>query len=130
MSSSTSSKVYFPSAEWATIQGETFGEGVQKNTYDINGHDLRVFNLITSNEGRWNSQKMKDYLEGAFNLPCVPILDNSFTLPDTVEELREYVNSQPSTINGKMKEGIVFRTQDGVQSFKCVSPEYLLKYHS
>jgi len=28
-----------------------------------------------------------------------------------------------------MKEGIVFRTLDGSDSFKCVDPEFLLHYH-
>lgn len=119
----------YPEVEWVTIQGETYGEGVQKNTYDLKGHDFKAFNLIDSVHGRWNSSKMKGLLEYQWEIPCVPILDGHFTLPDTVEELREYVNSQPSTINGKMKEGIVFRSQDGIQSFKCVSPEYLLLFH-
>ena len=119
-----------PQLEWVTVQGETYGDGVQKNNYDISGHDFMAFNLITSDKGRWNSWEMKRLLEISFDVPCVPILDEGMILPDTVEELREYVNSEPSTINHKMKEGIVFRTQDGIQSFKCVSPEYLLKFHS
>ena len=124
-----------PENEWVTIQGETFGNGVQKNNYDLNEHYFMAFNLIDSTNGRWNSCDMHRYLELEMRkdipaVPCVPILDDNFTMPDTVEELREYVNSQPSVINKKMKEGIVFRSQDGTQSFKCVSPEYLLKYHS
>lgn len=119
-----------PAAEWVTIQGETYGEGVQRNTYGLTGHDFMAFNLITSDKGRWNSCDMKEILEKEYNIPCVPILNDSYILPDTVEELREYVNSQPSVINGEMKEGIVCRSPDGIHSFKCVSPEYLLKYHS
>ena len=119
-----------PAAEWITIQGETYGEGVQRNTYGLTGHDFMAFNLITSDKGRWNSCEMKEILEKGYNIPCVPILNDSYILPDTVEELREYVNSQPSVINGEMKEGIVCRSPDGIHSFKCVSPEYLLKYHS
>jgi hypothetical protein len=119
-----------PKAEWVTIQGETFGEGVQRNTYGLSGHDFRAFNVITSNEGRWNSCYMREILEDGYHIPCVPILDEAFVLPDTVEELREYVNSKPSVINGEMKEGIVCRSPDGIHSFKCVSPEYLLKYHA
>ena len=115
--------------EWVTIQGETYGEGVQKNSYDISGHDFKAFNLITSVDGRWESSVMQYALENIFHIPCVPILDENYIFPDTVEELREYVNSQPSVVNGKIKEGIVFRSKDGVNSFKCVSPEYLLKYH-
>ena len=119
-----------PAAEWVTIQGETYGNGVQRNTYGLTGHDFMVFNLITSDKGRWNSCNMKNLLENGFNIPCVPILDTEYVLPDTVEELREYVNSKPSVINGEMKEGIVCRSPDGIHSFKCVSPEYLIKYHS
>lgn len=117
-----------PMTEWVTIQGETYGEGIQRNTYGLNDHDFMAFNLITSDKGRWNSCDMKNELE-KYHVPCVPILDESYILPDTVEELREYVNSKPSVIDGKMKEGIVCRSLDGIHSFKCVSPEYLLKYH-
>ena len=119
-----------PTAEWITIQGETFGEGVQRNTYGLNDHDFMAFNFITSDKGRWNSCLMREILEKGYNIPCVPILNDNYILPDTVEELREYVNSQPSVIDGEMKEGIVCRSPDGIHSFKCVSPEYLLKYHS
>lgn len=114
--------------DWVTIQGETYGEGIQRNTYDLNHHDFRAFNLITSDKGRWNTIDMEKYLTplGIFS---VPILNEGMVLPDTVEELREFVNGEPSVINKKMKEGIVFRTKDGVQSFKCVSPEYLIKFH-
>ena len=119
-----------PAVEWVTIQGETYGEGVQRNTYGLSGHDFMAFNLITSDKGRWNSCNMKEILEKDYNVPCVPILDDNYILPDTVEKLREYVNSQPSVIDGEMKEGIVCRSPDGIHSFKCVSPEYLLKYHS
>ena len=119
-----------PQLEWVTIQGETFGEGVQKNNYDMKCHDFMAFNLITSDKGRWNSNDMKFLLENHYHVPCVPILDSNYKMPDTVEELRAYVNSETSTINQKMKEGVVFRSLDGVKSFKCVSPEYLLKFHS
>ena len=119
-----------PTAEWITIQGETYGESVQRNTYDISGRDFKAFNLVTSDKGRWNSCDMKELLEDKYGIPCVPILDKAFILPDTIEELRTYVDSKPSIINGKMKEGIVCRSPDGIHSFKCVSPEYLLKYHS
>ena len=114
--------------DWVTIQGETFGEGIQKNNYDLDYHDFRAFNLITSNKGRFGTKEMRSELWDCA-VPCVSILEDKYIMPDTVEELRAFVNSEPSVENGKMKEGIVFRSPDGQQSFKCVSPEYLLKYH-
>ena len=51
-----------PSTEWLTIQCEIFGESVQRNTYGLSGREIRVFNLITSDKGRWNSCDMKEIL--------------------------------------------------------------------
>ena len=122
-----------PDIDFVTIQGETYGEGVQKKTYDLNGHDLAVFNLIFGYKNgevkRFNPREMTDFL-AKYNVPCVPIISEDYVLPDTVEELRAYVNSEPSAIDNKIKEGIVFRTSDGTQSFKCVSPEFLIKFHA
>ena len=120
---------YFSDCDWITIQGETYGSKIQNRDYHMTGHNFMAFNFITSKEGRWNSVKMRDLLEGTFGIPCVPIVNPSYILPDTIEELREYVDSQTSVIDGDMREGLVFRSTDGVRSFKCVSPAYLLKYH-
>lgn len=114
--------------EWVTIQGETYGSGIQKRDYTTINHEFKAFNFITSTDGRWNSLAAADLLS-AYHIPWVPILDIHYVLPDTVEELREFVHSENSRIDGFMKEGIVFRSHDGVMSFKCVDPEFLIKYH-
>lgn len=119
----------YPNAEWITIQGETYGAGIQKRDYSMKDHDFMAFNLIMSHTGRWNTIDMTKELTENFNIPCVPIIDEHFILPDTIEELRNFVNSQPSIIDGEIKEGIVFRSKDGLKSFKCVSPEFLIKFH-
>lgn len=118
----------FPNAEWITLQGETYGGNIQKRDYSTNEHRFAGFNFITSNEGRWNSVKAAKFMN-EFNIPWVPILNENYVLPDTIEDLRAYVHSEPSTVDGIIKEGIVFRSQDGSMSFKCVDPEYLIKYH-
>lgn len=118
----------FPKAEWITLQGETYGGNIQKRDYSTNEHRFAGFNFITSNEGRWNSVKAAKFMN-EFNIPWVPILNENYVLPDTIEDLRAYVHLEPSTVDGIIKEGIVFRSQDGSMSFKCVDPEYLIKYH-
>ena len=122
----------FEDCDWITIQGETYGAGIQKRDYHAPSgeHYFMAFNFITSKDGRWNSVKMKELLERRMGIPCVPILNDHYILPDTIDELRAYVDSEKSVLDGDIKEGIVFRSQDGVCSFKCVSPNYLLKYHS
>ena len=118
----------YPQADWITIQGETYGGKIQKRDYSTTDHDFAAFNLIMSHTGRWNTIEMAEELK-EYNVPTVPVLNHNYILPDTIEELREYVNSDTSKIDKKMREGIVFRSLDGQRSFKCVSPEYLIKFH-
>ena len=119
----------FPDCDWITIQGETYGPGIQKRDYHAPEHSFMAFNFITSKTGRFNSSVMKTLLEKTYGIPCVPILNECYILPDTLDELRKYVDSEKSVIDGDMREGIVFRSFDGTRSFKCVSPNYLIKYH-
>ena len=117
-----------PKLEWVTIQGETYGPGIQKRDYSATEHKFAAFNFITSTEGRWNSLKAKELLS-FYDIPWVPIIDKEFILPDTVEELLD-IATDMSVIDGGMREGLVFRSLDGAQSFKAVSNEFLMKYHN
>ena len=117
-----------PTADWVAIQAETFGAGIQKRDYGMKDHEIRAFNLRYSDCGRVGTLQMRDELE-PLGVPVVPIISDGMTLPSTIENLRAFVHSAPSAIDCGMKEGIVFRTLDGADSFKCVDPEFLLKYH-
>lgn len=112
--------------EWVTIQGEIYGPSVQKRDYSLKERELAVFNFIDSKNGRWNSARAAGYL---FQFQFVPVLNERFKMPETVDELLEMANGN-SAIDGKPREGFVFRSLDGRKSFKVVSNDYLLKYHS
>ena len=118
--------------EFVTIQGETYGEGIQKRDYGLKGHDFMAFNLIVGfKDGevkRFNPSVMTIILTD-YDIPCVPIVNEYFILPDTVDELLA-IATDKSAIDGGMREGLVFRSSDGVRSFKAVSNEFLMKYHS
>ena len=119
--------------DFVTLQGETYGAGVQKRDYSIEGHDFMAFNLIFGYKNgeveRFNPITMTHILDN-YDIPCVPVVSESYFLPDTCEELLDYAASEPSKLDGGMREGIVLRTRDGKQSFKAVSNEFLIKYHS
>ncbi len=128
---------HMPNAEWVTIQGETYGAGVQRRDYSLEGHDFAAFNLITSDKGRWNSCEMKNLLESGYNVPCVPIIYPTYYFknapedeldPLTVDIILNLAEGK-SQLDGKPREGFVFRSEDGLKSFKAVSNAYLLKYH-
>ena len=118
--------------EFITIQGETYGESVQKRDYGLKEHKFMAFNVILGYEDgstkRLNPMEMVEMLE-EFNIPCVPIVDEHFKIPATCDELLAAAAGE-SKIDGGMREGLVFRSYDGVKSFKAVSNEFLLKYHS
>lgn len=114
--------------EWVTLQGETFGANVQKRDYTLKEQEFFGFNLITDKEGRWNSVEAKNTMS-RYGIHWVPILDEAFILPDTLDEMLTYATGE-SILDGGMREGVVLRSQDGKMSFKAVSNEYLLKYHS
>ena len=74
-----------------------------------------------------NPEQMTEILSD-YGVPCVPIVDKAFVLPDTVDELLE-IATNASQADGKEREGLVFRSADGVRSFKAASNEFILKYH-
>ena len=118
--------------DFVTIQGETYGEGIQKRDYSLKGHDFMAFNLIfgykDGRKERLNPSEMTEILTG-YGVPCVPIVNEHFVMPDTVEELLA-IATDKSAVDGGMREGLVFRSADGVKSFKAVSNEFLMKYHN
>ena len=118
--------------DYVTIQGETYGEGIQKRTYGLTGHDFMAFNLIfgykSGETKRFNPIEMTEFLS-QYKIPCVPILDEHAKVPATCEEILAAAGG-PSKIDGEMREGKVYRSYDGVRSFKAVSNEFLLKFHN
>jgi hypothetical protein len=115
-----------PDLKWVCIQGESYGEGWQGNPLKQKGHHFAAFNFKDSKNGRWGSMEGKALLE-KWGIPWVPILDENFILPDTVEELLTIATAKSKVNPEVLREGIVFRGKDGVQSFKAVSPEYLIQ---
>lgn len=119
--------------EFVTIQGETYGKSVQQRDYHMNDIDFKAFNLIFGYKDgttkRLNPREMTEILTNTYNIPCVPILDEHFKLPNSIDEMVAYADGN-SVIDGDYREGVVLRTADGVNSFKAVSNYYLCsKYH-
>ena len=110
------------------IQGETYGDGIQKRNYSLkNKHGFVVFHIWFDGV----RQPIKDMIAicDKYNIPHVHVYNYEYSIPDTVEQIIEDVDKSKSNIDGGAIEGFVFYSQDGQQNFKCVSPNFLLKYH-
>ena len=95
-------------------------------------HKFMAFNVILGYEDghteRLNPMEMTDLLF-QFDIPCVPIVDEHFIIPETCDELLVLAGGA-SAVDGGMREGLVFRSYDGTESFKAVDNNFLLKYHN
>lgn len=115
-----------PEIEWVCIQGEGVGS-VQGNPLKLKEDDLYVFNFKDSKVGRWPSQVGEAQIE-AWNMKWVPIL-GTVQLPDTIEEMKDLATGKSVVNPAVMREGLVYRSLDGSDSFKNISREYLLKHN-
>lgn len=113
---------------FVTLQGETYGKGIQERDYHMEDIDFMAFNLIfgykDGSTQRFNPIEMTHILD-LYDIPCVPILNIDFTLPNSIDEMVAYADGT-SVVDGDYREGVVLRTYDGVNSFKAVSNTYLL----
>jgi len=110
-----------------SIQGELIGEGVQGNPYKIKGQTIRFFNLFDIDKFEFVDMKgFKIFME-INDLETVPILDEDFKLPDTIEELIEMADGMSVLNKQTRREGLVIRSHDRTISFKVISNKFLLK---
>lgn len=115
-----------PELKWVCIQGEGVGN-VQGNPLKLKEDDLYVFNFKDSERGRWPSEEAKALVE-TWGMKWVPII-GIVKMPDTMEELKALADG-PSVVNPEvMREGFVYRSLDGQDSFKNVSNQFLLSRH-
>jgi RNA ligase (TIGR02306 family) len=109
------------------LQGELIGEGIQGNPYKIKGHTIKFFSLYDIDSQEYHSfENLKIIVEDEMGLETVPVLDDNFKLPDTIEELLTYADAK-SVLNPEFdREGVVIRSYDKSISFKVISNIYLL----
>ena len=109
-----------------SVQGELIGEGIQGNPYKIKGHTVRFFNLFDIDLQEYHSFNMTKKSLEVMGLEMVPVVDEFFTLPDTVDEILKYAEDKSKLNPDFDREGIVIRTLDRKVSFKVISNQFLL----
>lgn len=113
------------------LQGETIGN-VQGNPYKLTSNEFYAFNLIVDSE-RWGSVEAFNYISNLdykykFDVRWVPILNENFICPDTMEEMKHLADGKSAINHNVDREGVVYRSTDGKRSFKNVSNKYLLRH--
>ncbi len=109
------------------IQGEMIGLGIQRNIYKLNNNDFRVFKIFDIREGKYFNIDEMVQLCKQLELTTVPVLDRSFSLPMSVDDLLIYAESH-SSLSEVSREGVVLYSNE-LQNvhFKVISNKFLHK---
>lgn len=114
------------SASTVVLQGETIGEAIQGNKYNLKGRDFYAFNLII--DGKKIDSAVATDIVKEYGIKWVPIINAKFCLRPTVDEMIQYADGK-SVIYDTLREGVVIRDHDNTISFKCISNKFLLEHN-
>ena len=116
-------------AQWAYLQGETFGKNIQKRDYGLDGTTFEAFTFVESTRPRYTYSEMTRMLDD-YDIPTVPILERRVIIPDSSDKVMCLAPGKTVGFDEGMREGIVWRSEQNPQfSFKAVDPVFSMKYH-
>jgi RNA ligase (TIGR02306 family) len=109
-----------------SLQGELVGPGIQGNPYKLNKPTVKFFNVFDIDMGEYLPLDKFKFIVEHLGLETIPILDEDFKLPDSVDELLAYAENK-SVLNPNFdREGVVIRSTDRTVSYKAISNKFLL----
>lgn len=107
------------------IQGEMVGPTIQKNFEGVKSNQFYIYDIFDIDRQKYLLPVERVELIAKYNLQAVPPA-GIVTLPATVAEAIEDADG-PSGLNGKMREGFVYKAVTRDFSFKVISNKYLMK---
>ena len=99
------------------IQGELVGEGIQKNIYKLKGQTVCFYNAFLIDKQEYMDYDFFISTINKMGLNTVPILDDSFVLPDKAEELLKEADITTTVFGNnpaQLIEGFVFVAKDPI----------------
>lgn len=109
------------------LQGELCGPGIQGNSYSLKDYDYFVYDIFDIDKQEYLLPKERQMLCAVLGIRQVPIFYGWCDLPATQEEVIKSADGN-SLLNSQVKrEGLVFKSLSGHESFKSISAEWLLK---
>ena len=107
------------------IQAETIGEGVSGNRDMLAERRMEVFRIWDILEQRWVAEEERHKICEELNLEHVPTLGVKTLTEFDCDYDKILKFAEGYTENGNEREGVVFKSTDGVIHFKAVSNRYL-----
>jgi len=111
------------------FQGELIGPGIKKNKYNLEKLEVRLFNVFDIDTYTYfNKEELEEFAK-RIGVEVCPVVNKSFKLPDTIDELLSHVDGKSILNKNTSREGSVFVSIDSPEriSFKVISNNFLLK---
>lgn len=109
------------------IQGELVGPSIQKNFEGVAENSFYCYDIFNIDEQTYLSPQERQEWCAKHNVPHVPLgSPHAVTLPVDVAACLADADG-PSGLNGKYREGFVYKSMSRDFSFKAISNTYLLK---
>ena len=112
------------------VQGELCGSSIQKNFegFPSGFHDFYVFSVWEVDEQEYQPPRKVEDTAKELGLKHVPV-NGYFKLKEIGTSIADVLQrAEGKGMNGKKREGIVLKHEDGAFSFKAISNSYLLKH--
>jgi RNA ligase (TIGR02306 family) len=112
------------------LQGELVGPGIEGNRYKLNKQTIFYFSIFDIDRYKYLQFEEFRLMIAILELPIVPIIEYSYTMPDSIDDILNVGNGISVLNENTLREGLVFRAINEQKhiSFKVLSNAYIIKY--
>jgi RNA ligase (TIGR02306 family) len=107
------------------IQGEMVGPSIQKNFEGVKSNQFYIYDIYDIDKQKYLLPSERLEFIADYELTGVPPAGIVSLLPTVAEAIEDA--DGPSGLNGKYREGVVYKSMERDFSFKVISNKYLLK---
>lgn len=108
------------------VQGELIAPNIQGNYEKVTKPEFYVFDVFDIDKQEYMLPKERQEFCKLLDIPHVPIIDKSFAMINSVDNLLDMAEGDGMN-KGVKREGLVFKHNHSDFSFKAISNSYLLK---
>ena len=117
-------ELFFP--EGLAIQGELVGPGINSNRDKYTDFDLKVFRIYDIGKKQWIKPVDRVDICENIGLNHVRVLCYKWRVFSDLKSFDEFLEFvRGNTVNGNVREGCVWKSEDGNISFKLINNDYL-----
>lgn len=109
------------------IQGELVGPKINGNKDGLTDFDFKVFRIFDIGKNEWMKPQIRREVCDDLGLNHVKVIKDDWKVFQELKNFDEFLEvAKGKTDNGRLREGLVWKSNDGEVSFKVINNDYLL----